>query len=159
MELEVAPEHAQQVFFQAHHQRMHPGVKQHVGTFEAHLRRVARREILHMDRGGDHRAGQAQALGDVALHLRAQHQLDLQLGDMRFDLQVVVADQCLDAVKGRRLTHVAREFTAVGAQADDLEAEFGGRHPGRRDGMRRVAEDKHALGRQVVGIDRFGVPG
>jgi hypothetical protein len=31
------------------------------------------REILDVDRGGNHRAGQAQALGDVALHLRAQH--------------------------------------------------------------------------------------
>ena len=41
-------------------------------------RRVAGREVLHVHRGADHRAGQLQPLGDVALHLRAQHQLGLQ---------------------------------------------------------------------------------
>jgi hypothetical protein len=81
MELEVAAEHAQQVFFQPHHQRMHPGVEEHVGALEAHLRRMARREVLHVHRRRDHRAGQAQALGDVALHLRAQHQLGRGGGD------------------------------------------------------------------------------
>ena len=55
--------------------------KMHVGALEAHLRRVARREVLHVHRRRDHRAGHAQALGDVALHLRAEHQLGLQLGD------------------------------------------------------------------------------
>jgi hypothetical protein len=41
----------------------------------------------------DHRAGQAQALGDVALHLRAQHQLGRGGGDGGLDLEVVVGDQ------------------------------------------------------------------
>ena len=76
--------------------------KMHVGAFEAHLRRVARREILHMHRRRDHRAGNAQPLGDVALHLRAEHQLGLQLGDRRLDLEIVVGDQRLDAVALRR---------------------------------------------------------
>ena len=38
MKLEVAAEHADQVFFQAHHQRMDPGVEHHVGALETHLR-------------------------------------------------------------------------------------------------------------------------
>lgn len=36
-EFEVIAEHAQQMFFQTHHQRMHPGIKEHVGAFETHL--------------------------------------------------------------------------------------------------------------------------
>jgi hypothetical protein len=35
----------------------------------------------------------------VAFHLRAQHQLGLQLGDAGLDLEVVVGDQRLDAVE------------------------------------------------------------
>ena len=49
VELEVVAEHRQQMLLQAHHQRMDPGVEDDVGALEAHLRRVARREILHMD--------------------------------------------------------------------------------------------------------------
>ena len=41
---------AEQMLFQAHHQRMDPGVEDHVGALEAHLRGVAGREILHMHR-------------------------------------------------------------------------------------------------------------
>jgi hypothetical protein len=88
---------------------------------KAHLRRAARREVLHVHRRRDHRAGQAQALGDVAFHLRAQHQLGLQLGDARFHLEVVVGDQRLDAVELGGLAHFARELAAVGAQADHLK--------------------------------------
>ena len=51
MEFKVLAEHAQQVFFQAHHQRMDPGVKQHIGTFKTHLRCVARGEILYVHGG------------------------------------------------------------------------------------------------------------
>ena len=79
VEFEVVAEHAEQMLFEAHHQRMHPGVEHHVGAFEAHLRRVARREILHVHRRRDHRARNAEALGDVALHLRAEHEFGLQL--------------------------------------------------------------------------------
>jgi hypothetical protein len=39
VELEVLAEHRQQVLLQAHHQRMHPGVEEHVRALEAHLRR------------------------------------------------------------------------------------------------------------------------
>jgi hypothetical protein len=34
-----------------------------------------------------------QALGDMPLHLRAEHQLRLQLGDLGFDLEIIVGDQ------------------------------------------------------------------
>ena len=124
MKLEVIPEHVQKMLFQTHHQRMHPGVEQHVGAFESHLRRVARREVLHMHRRRDHRARDAQAFGDVALHLRAEHELGLRFGDLGFDLEVVVADQRLDAVQLGGLADLACELAAVGAQADHCEAEL-----------------------------------
>ena len=109
VELEVVAEHVEQVLLEPHHQRMDPGVEDDVGAFEAHLRRVARREVLHVHRRRDHRAGDAQPLGDVALHLRAEHQLGLQLGDLRLDLEVVVGDQRLDAVaRPRRRARRAR---------------------------------------------------
>jgi hypothetical protein len=60
-----------------------------------------------MHRRRDHRAGNAQALGDVALHLRAEHQFGLQLGDPRLDLEIVVGDQRLDAVELGGLAHLA----------------------------------------------------
>ena len=46
----VVAEHAQQMFLQAHHQRMHPGVEDNVGAFKPHLRGVACRKVLHMHR-------------------------------------------------------------------------------------------------------------
>eukprot|EP01136_Pigoraptor_vietnamica_P016177 Opistho-1_new@59960 len=152
VEFGVAAEHADQVLFQAHHERVHPGVEQHVGALETHLRRVARGEVLHMHRRGNDGARNAQALGDVALHLRAQHQLGLQLGDARLHVEVVVADQRLHAVERGRVAHLARELAAVGAQADHGEAHFlrgdarGGHHMG------GVAEHEHALAREVGGI-------
>jgi hypothetical protein len=50
MEFEVAAEHLQQMLLKTHHQRMHPAVEDHIGAFVAHLRRVARGEVLHMHR-------------------------------------------------------------------------------------------------------------
>ena len=49
-ELEVVAEHAEQVFFKAHHQRVNPGVEDDVRSFESHLGRIARRKILHVHR-------------------------------------------------------------------------------------------------------------
>ena len=46
-----------------------------VGAFEANLGRVAGGEVLHMHRRRDDRARNAETLGNVAFHLRAQHQL------------------------------------------------------------------------------------
>ena len=159
VEFEILAEHRQQMLLQAHHQRMHPGVEHHVGAFEAHLRRIARREILHMHRRRDHRAGNAQPLGDVALHLRAEHQFRLQLGDLRFDLQVIVGDQRLDAVELGGLAHFAGELAAVGAEPDDGEAELLGCDARGGDGMGGVAEDKDALAGQIGRIDRARIPG
>ena len=45
--------------------------------------RVAGGEVLHMDRGRDHGAGDAEALADVALHLRAEDQFRAAGGDVR----------------------------------------------------------------------------
>ena len=137
---------------------MHPGVEQHVGAFEPHLRRVARRKVLHVHRCRDDGARHAHPLGDVTLHLRAEHQFGLQLGDARLDLEVVVADQRLDAVQLGGLAHFAREFAAVGADADDGEAHFLRGHARRSHGVRGIAEHEHALARQVGGIDRARVP-
>ena len=135
VELEVVAEHRQQVFLQAHHQRMDPGVEDHVGALEAHLRRVARREVLDMDGGRDDRAGDAEPLGDVALHLGAEHQIGLKLRDLGFDLQIVVGDQRLDAVVRGGFADLARQFAAVGAEADYREAQFLVSDPRRGDGV------------------------
>jgi hypothetical protein len=35
--LKVVAEHADQVFLQAHHQRVHPGIENHVGPLRTHL--------------------------------------------------------------------------------------------------------------------------
>ena len=92
VELEVFAEHTQQVLFQTHHQRVHPSVKQDIGTLKAHLRRVTRREILHMHGRRNDRARHAQALGNVTLHLGAQEQLRVHGFDRVFDFQIVVRD-------------------------------------------------------------------
>ena len=102
-----------------------------------------------MHRGRNHCARHAQALGDVALHLRAKHQFDIQGGDLRFDLEVVVGDQWLDAVKRGGLAHFARLLAAVGAQADHGEAEFARRHARGGHGVGGVTKDEDALAGQV----------
>jgi hypothetical protein len=81
------------MLFQAHDQRMHPGVEEHIGTFETHLGGIAGGEVLDMHRRGDDRAANAEALGDVALHLRAQHQLRRGVDDRLLDIQIIVGDQ------------------------------------------------------------------
>ena len=130
VKLEILAEHAQKVFFQAHHQRMYPGVEQNVGALRPHLRGVAGGEVLHVHRRGDDGAGNAQPLGGVAFHLRAEHQVGDQLGDGGLDVQVIVGDQGLQAERLGGGAHVAGKFARVSAQADHLEAHFLGRHAG-----------------------------
>ena len=48
IEFEIIAEHVNEMFFEAHHQRMHPGVEDDVGAFETHLWGIAGREVLHM---------------------------------------------------------------------------------------------------------------
>src|SRR5207237_1409038 len=122
------------------------------------LRRVARREILHMARRRDHGARNAEPLGDMALHLRAEHELRPQLADAGFDLQVIVGNQRLDAVDGRSLADLAGEFAGIGAETDDLEAELLGRDARRGDRMSRVAEDEDALAGEIGRVDRARIP-
>ena len=158
VELKVFAEHAQQMLFQTHHQRMHPGVKQDVGTFKTHLRRIAGREVLHMDRGRDDGAGQSQALGNVAFHLSAQNQLGLQGTYLLFDLQVVVGDQGLHAIQLGGVAQLAREFPAVGAHAHHLEAHFLVGNACSGHDVRGVAKQEHALAGEVGGVHRACVP-
>ena len=66
------------MLFQPHRQWMNPAVKQHVRALPAHLGRVARGEVLDMDGGRNHGARNAEALGDVALHLAAEHEFGRQ---------------------------------------------------------------------------------
>ena len=97
VELEVFAEHVHEVFLKPHHQRVHPFVEDHIGAFEAHLRRIASREALHMHRRGNDRTGKPQLLGDVALHLRAENEFRLKLRHLGLDLKIIVGDQRLDA--------------------------------------------------------------
>ena len=159
MEFKIIAEQDQQVFFQPHHQGMNPGIEDDVGALEPHLRRVAHGEILYMDGHRDHRTRNAEALGDMPLHLRAQHQLGLQLGDGGFDLEIIVRDERFEAIQLGRLAHVAGVFASIGAEAADSEPQFARGNAGGRDGMGGVAEDVDALAGQVGKIDRFGVPG
>ena len=57
VELEILAEHRKQVLLEPHHQRMHQRVEQDVGTLEPHDRRIARGEILNVNRRGDDGAG------------------------------------------------------------------------------------------------------
>ena len=133
---------------------MNPGIEDDVGAFETHLRRVARRKILHMHRRRDHGAGNAKPLGDMALHLRAQHQFGLQFRDPGFDLEVVVGDQRLDPVEFGCLANVTAEFAAVGADPDHLEAELVGCDAGRGNRVGGIAEDEDPLAGQIGRIHR-----
>jgi hypothetical protein len=54
--------------------------------------------------------GNAEPLGDVALHLRAEHQLGRGLRDAPLDFEVVVGDQGLDAVPRAGLADLARHL-------------------------------------------------
>ena len=107
---------------------------------------------------GDHGAGHAEALGDVPLHLRAQHQFRLQGRDGGLDLKVVVGNQRLNAVQLGGGADLAGVFAAVGAEADDGEAELLVRHAGGGDGVGGVAVDEHPLAREIVAVHRARVP-
>ena len=159
VELEVVAEHGQKVLFEAHHQRVDPGVEQNIGALHPHLRGVAGGEILHMGGRRDHCAGDAQALGDVALHLRAEDEFRLKLGDRLLDLEIVVGDEGGAVVQRRRGPDLPRKFAVVGAEAHDLEAHLLRRYASRGDGVGRVAEDEDALAGQVVAVDGPRPPG
>ena len=134
MKLSIAPEHADQVLFQSHHERVHPGVEHHVGTFKTHLRRITRRKVLYVHGCGNHGARYAQAFGNVALHLGTQYQLGLQFSHLGFNFQVVVGDQRLNAIQ-------------LGGVADaDRESDVGGFLVERDRAQRRRGRRAHARG-------------
>ena len=64
---------------------MNPGIEQDVRAFEPHLGRVSRRIVLNVDRCRDGGARNAESLRDMPLHLRAEDQLGLKLGDLFFN--------------------------------------------------------------------------
>ncbi len=154
LKLEILAEHGEEVLFEAHHQRVNPCVEDHIGALEPHLRRVAGGEILHVHRRGDHSAGDAEPLGNVALHLRAQHQFGRSGSDRVFHGEMIVGDQRLDAAASRLGANLTGEFAGVAAEAADLEAEFFACDPGGGDGVGGVTEDEDALGGEVGRIDR-----
>ena len=149
MKLRIAAEHADQMLFQAHHQRVNPGVKHHIGALKAHLWGIPCREILHMHWRGNHRARNAQALGDVALHLRAQDQLWLQLSNAGFYFEVIVCDQCFNVVKFGGIADVSGVFSAVSAQAHYRKAEFAAGDACGGNGVGGVTKNKNTLVGQV----------
>ena len=122
LELGIIPEHRQEMFLEPHHQGMNPSVEYDVGALETHLRGIASGKVLDVNRRGNDGARNAEPFRDVAFHLRAEHQLRLKFADLRFDVEIVVGDQGLDPMQLRGLANLAREFTGIGAEADDLEA-------------------------------------
>ena len=92
MELGVVAEHGEEVLLQAHHQRMDPGVEQDVGALEAHLRASSGPGSPARGPGAEITAqGTPRRLAMWRSIWRAEHQLGLQLRDLRLDLEVVVA--------------------------------------------------------------------
>ena len=92
MEFLVLAEHRQEMLLESHHQRMNPGIEQHICAFEAHLRRISSGKILNVNRGRNHGAGNAEPLGDVALHLGAEDKFRSQFADLGLDFEVVIGD-------------------------------------------------------------------
>ena len=122
-----------------------------------HLGRVAGREVLDMDGRGDDSAGDAQALGDVALHLRSQHQLGLRGDDGVLDDEMIVGDQRLDALfQGpRRAAHgQIRGCRCQARRTSKASSSRAMRAAG--DGVGGIAEDEDALARsgRVESMDR-----
>ena len=111
MEFEIVLEHAEQVLLQAHHERVNPGVEEHIGALVAHLWGVAGWEILDVHGGGDDCAGHAEPLGNVPLHLRAEHQVGCECGDGGLHLEVVVGDEGLQAMGCGCGANLAGQFT------------------------------------------------
>jgi hypothetical protein len=121
--------------------------------FPPHLWRVARGEVLHVDGCGDHGAGDAEALADVAFHLRAEDHLGRRILDGLLDLEVIVGDQRLDPELAAKLADGPRELAVVAAKTHDLEPHLvpgdarGGFHMG------GVPEQEDALAGEIRGIN------
>ena len=77
-----------------------------------------------MDGRRDHGAGNPQALGDVPLHLRSEHELGPERRHLRLDLEIVVGDQAVGVERRRGVPYLPGELSRVGSQAGDLEAEL-----------------------------------
>ena len=158
MKLSIVAEHMDEMFFQAHHQRMNPGIEDHIRAFKAHLRRVTRGEILHMDGGRNHGTRQTQALGDMPLHLRAEDQLRMKLGDTRLDIEIIIGNQRLDPKPRGSLANLPGIFARIGADANHIKSELAAGYPFGSQHMRRVAKNKHAFAGQIGRVNRLRIP-
>ena len=65
VKFKIITEHVEQMLLKTHHQWMHPCIEQHIRAFKAHLRRIARGKILHMDGSRNDSTGNAQPLGNI----------------------------------------------------------------------------------------------
>ena len=121
VEFKVFAEHVEQMFLQPHDQRVDPCVEEHIGAFDPHLRRVARREILDVDRRGDDGTWDAEAFADMALHLCAEDHLWAELFDPGFDFEIIFGDQRLDVKVFGQASDRAGHFAVVATKAHHLE--------------------------------------
>ena len=137
---------------------MDPGIKKDISPLKTHLRRIPGREVLHMHRRRNNRARHAGTFGNMALHLRTEHQLWLQFNDALLDLQVVIADQGLHVVQLGGLAHLARKLAAVGADANHLEAKFLACHAGSSHCMGGITKHKNSFPGEVGRVNRAGIP-
>ncbi len=83
------------MFLKTHHKRVDPCIENDICAFPSHLGRIAGREILHMNRGRDHGAGNTQTFADMALHLRAKDHLGRGFFDGLLNGEIIVTDQGL----------------------------------------------------------------
>ena len=111
-----------------------------------------------MDGRRNHRAGQPQALGDMTLHLRAEHQFRRSRFNGFFHRQIIIADQRVDAIFLGCSSHFAGKFAVVTTEADNLETQFFAGHSCGSDGMGAVAKDEDALAGEIGRIDRARPP-
>ena len=83
----------------------------------------------------------------MAFHLRAEDKLGLQLLHPCFDVEVVVSDEGFHIILLRGFANLASEFTAVGANADDLKPHLFMRDAGCGNRVCGVAKYEHTLAR------------
>ena len=146
------------MLLQPHHQGVHPAVEDDVGPLPAHLGGIAGGDILNVQGGTDHGAGNAQPLGAVALHLGPKHQLRRCRSHGRLNGEVVIADQGLQPQLRRQRSDLPGHLTAVGAQAHHFKTQFAAGDPCRGQGVGAIGEHKDPLARQIGGIHRAGIP-
>ena len=111
-----------------------------------------------MHRGGNHRAGNAQTLTDVAFHLGAKDHLGLEGGNRRFNLKIVVGNQGLDTVLFSQSADWPGHFTVKATKPDNLKPHLIASDAGGGGHMGAVTKQEHPLASQIGAIDRTCPP-